>query len=213
MAETKFEEIQSKLQAIDVSKFVEKKDTGKESLTYLSWSFAWGELIKIFPYAAYEIERFGEERLPYLKTSEGYMVFTKVSIEGHTREMWLPVMDEHNRSKKDHPYEVQTRSGKITVNVCDMNDVNKAIMRCLVKNIAMFGLGLNVYQGEDLPNVEDAPIVQKKEKILCEECGREITSRGNYSAEKIIAGSQKAYGKILCFDCSMKAKNNKVENL
>ena len=36
----------------------------------------------------------------------------------------------------------------------DMFDVNKAIMRCLVKNLAMFGLGLYVYAGEDLP--EDA---------------------------------------------------------
>ena len=41
-----------------------------------------------------------------------------------------------------------------TVEAASMFDVNKAIMRCLVKNLAMFGLGLYVYAGEDLP--EDA---------------------------------------------------------
>ena len=76
----------------------------------------------------------------------------------------------------------------------------------------MFGLGLNIYQGDDMPNIDDAPIVAKKEKVFCEECGNEIVAHGKYSAEKIIAGSQKTYGKTLCFDCSMKAKGNKSDN-
>ena len=217
MAETKFEEIQAKLQSIDVSKFVEKKESGKDRngnptfLSYLSWSYAWGELIKVYPTASYEIERFGEERLPYLKSKEGYMVFTKVTIEGHTREMWLSVMDSRNNAMKEEPYVCKTKYSENTVNACDMTDINKTIMRCLVKNIAMFGLGLNIYQGEDLPNVDDAPVVQKKEKVLCEECGKEILAHGAYSAEKIIAGSKRSYGRTLCFDCSMKAKN-KSEN-
>ena len=218
MAETKFEEIQTKLQAINVSQYVEKKESGKDKngkpvyLSYLSWSYAWGELIKVYPTASYEIERFGEERLPFLRTGEGYMVFTKVTIEGHTREMWLSVIDSRNNAMKEEPYTYKTKFGENSVDACDMNDINKTIMRCLVKNISMFGLGLNIYQGDDMPNIDDAPIVAKKEKVFCEECGNEIVAHGNYSAEKIIAGSQKTYGKTLCFDCSMKAKGNKSDN-
>ena len=187
MAEEKiptFEEVQRKLQAIDVSSFTEKKN----GLTYLSWSYAWGELIKVFPYASYEIERFGETKEPFLRTSEGYMVFTKISIQGYTREMWLPVMDNRNQS--------------IKVGQCDMNAINKAIMRCLVKNIAMFGLGLNVYQGEDLPNVEDAPVVKPKEH--CADCGREIEAHGKIDGASIAERTKSTYGRPLCYDCATK---------
>ena len=36
-----------------------------------------------------------------------------------------------------------------------MFDINKTIMRCLVKNLSLFGLGLYIYQGEDMPNDDD----------------------------------------------------------
>lgn len=48
------------LYAIDVSKNVEKKKTGRVELTYLSWAWAWAEVMKCFPDANYKIERFGE---------------------------------------------------------------------------------------------------------------------------------------------------------
>jgi hypothetical protein len=63
------------------------------------------------------------------------MVYTKVTAGGITHEMWLPIMDFKNQAKQNF----------------DMMDVNKAVMRCLVKNFAMFGLGLYIYAGEDLP--------------------------------------------------------------
>ena len=65
--------------------------------------------------------------------------------------MWLPVMDSKNKAMKDTPYEYKTRFGNKSVEQASMFDVNTAIMRCLVKNIAMFGLGLYIYAGEDLP--------------------------------------------------------------
>ena len=52
---------------------------------------------------------------------------------------------------------------KKTVNAADMFDINKAIMRCLVKNIAMFGLGLYIYAGEDLP---EAPNVISDDRFV-----------------------------------------------
>ena len=120
------------LSKINVNNNTEKKG----NLTYLSWAWAWAELMKVYPDASYEIERFDGK--PYLYDSDlGYMVFTKLTVNGETREMWLPVMDNYNRALK---------ADKAT-----MMDINKTIMRCLVKNIGMFGLGLYIYAGKDLP--------------------------------------------------------------
>ena len=82
------------------------------------------------------------------------MVATKVTIQGVTKCMYLPVMDGNNRAMLDHAYEVTTKSGKSVVKPATMFDINKTIMRCLVKNIAVFGLGLTLYAGDDLPDVE-----------------------------------------------------------
>ena len=83
------------------------------------------------------------------------MVFTEVTPgapwnEGPL-EMWLPVMDANNEAMMDHPREVKTKYKTITVQAADMFDINKTIMRCLAKNVAMFGLGFYIYAGEDLP--------------------------------------------------------------
>ena len=82
---------------------------------------------------------------------------TSVTIDDVTHEMWLPVMDGANKSMKDEPYTYQVKeyeNRKWTGNYVDkaveaatMFDINTAIMRCLVKNIAMFGLGLYIYSG------------------------------------------------------------------
>lgn len=129
-------------------------DTISETgLTYLSWCWAWAEVKKAYPDANYEIVKF--DGLPYVFDAKtGYMVYTKVTIEGQTYEMWLPVMDRHNAAMKAEPYEVKTRYKSYTVPAATMFDINKAIMRCLVKNLAMFGLGLYIYAGEDLPETE-----------------------------------------------------------
>ena len=143
------------LDAINVNDYTEVKDTGKAKLTYLSWSKAWEEVKKRFPTATYEIRKFGEKSLPYVyDENTGYMVFTTVTIEGISHEMWLPVMDGKNKAMKSQPYEYKTKYGSGRVDAATMFDVNTAIMRCLTKNLAMFGLGLYIYNGEDLPNME-----------------------------------------------------------
>ena len=86
----------------------------------------------------------------------GYMCYTRVTIKGVTHEMWLPVMDSHNDAMLAEARTVKTRNGEYTVPACTMFDVNKTIMRCLTKNLAMFGLGLYIYAGEDLPADEVA---------------------------------------------------------
>lgn len=139
------------LNAINVNGHTESKN----GLTYLSWAWAWAEVKKVYPDAVYEIEKFNG--IPYAYDPlTGYMVYTKVTIGDVTHEMWLPVMDGNNKAMKAEPYEIQTKYKTITVAPATMFDINKTIMRCLVKNLAMFGLGLYIYAGEDLPEVEDA---------------------------------------------------------
>ena len=75
-------------------------------------------------------------------------------------------MDSKNRAMLKESYEITTKSGKVVVEKATMFDVNKTIMRCLVKNLAMFGLGLYVYAGEDLPETIEEPITSEQiEKI------------------------------------------------
>jgi hypothetical protein len=142
-----FEELNS----LNVNEYTEER----EGLTYLTWSYAIQEVLKKYPSMDYKIKKFGEQQLPYVYDKEtGYMVFTEVTLEGITREMWLPVMDSKNKAMKSEPYTYETKKGPKTVEPATMFDINKTIMRCLVKNLAMFGLGLYIYSGEDLPEVE-----------------------------------------------------------
>lgn len=145
------------LSQINVNGMVDKKQTGGTTLTYLSWASAFQVAKENYPDLEYEIERNPETGMPYwYDPLTGYMVFTKMTIGGQTHEMWLPVMDGTNHAMKAEPYEVQTKYKKFKVPAATMCDINKAIMRCLVKNLSMFGLGLGlyIYRGEDLPEGE-----------------------------------------------------------
>lgn len=146
---------------INVNEHAEKK----EGLTYLSWAWAWAEVLKAHPDATYTVWK-DERNLPYAyDPATGYMVYTTVTIEGITREMWLPVMDSKNKTMKAEAYTYSTKYGNKTVEPATMFDVNKAIMRCLTKNLAMFGLGLYIYAGEDLPDTEDEASATPKQEV------------------------------------------------
>ena len=150
-----------KLSQINVNAMVERKQTGGSTLTYLSWASAFQVAKENYPDIEYVIERNPETGMPYWYDPQtGYMVFTKVTIGGQTHEMWLPVMDGTNHAMKAEPYEVQTKYKKYKVPAATMCDINKAIMRCLVKNLSMFGLGLYIYRGEDLPEGESQNAAQ-----------------------------------------------------
>ena len=159
-----------KLVQLDVSNRTEEKN----GLTYLSWAWAWQEFKLKCPDATYSIKTFHDEtgiEKPYLRDRYGIMVFTSITAKGITYEMWLPVMDGANKAMKDEPYtyKVKTNKGETlekTVAAATMFDINKTIMRCLVKNIAMFGLGLYIYAGEDLPAELDFPIGEKQIEII-----------------------------------------------
>jgi len=136
------------LAGIDVSSKVDEKN----GLTYLPWSQAWGIIKLQDPTASYTVIDY--EGKPYLHDEHlGYMVSTTVTVSGETLSMHLPVMDNSHKAMKSHPYEYTTRYGKKSVAAASMFDINKAIMRCLVKNLALFGLGLGLYTGDDIFSV------------------------------------------------------------
>lgn len=142
------------LNGLNINGHTEKKKVEGKELTYLSWPWAWAEVKKRYPDAHYSIWK-NSDGLPYTEDPmTGYMVFTSVTIDGVTHEMWLPVMNGANRAMKRAQYEYTTKYGKKSVEAATMMDINKTIMRCLVKNLAMFGLGLYIYAGEDLPETE-----------------------------------------------------------
>lgn len=153
------------LSSINVNAYTEKK----KDLTYLSWANAWSETKKAFPNATYSVIEDPITQKPYIYDENlGYMVMTQVVINNEMLEMWLPVMDGANKAMLAQSYTYSTRYGEKTVEAASMFDINKTLMRCLVKNLAMFGLGIYIYAGEDLPEGETTKVVApvKEEPVL-----------------------------------------------
>lgn len=113
------------LNAVNVNEHKSKKG----SFDYLSWSDAWEILLKHYPDATHDM-------LDDVIYSDGTMeVRSSVTVEGRTLKCFLPVIDHRNKAIENP----------------NAFDINKNRMRCLAKNIALFGLGLYIFRGEDLP--------------------------------------------------------------
>jgi hypothetical protein len=184
----------AQLRKISVNERTEKKD----GLTYLSWAWAWDIFKQHCPDATYTIGK-DHMGLPYFESTAGAMVYTEVTVEGVTHEMWLPVMDGKNKAMKAEPYTYMVRDFKTkqqvekTVEAFTMFDVNKTIMRCLVKNLAMFGLAIYIYAGEDLPDVEPEPIDLEPLILAMHEAKTEDDLKTAYvAAIRIVQGNQDA---------------------
>ena len=118
------------LNKVDVSKYVEKK--GK--FNYLSWAYAVRELKKVCPDASWGVVK-AEDGSPFMQTACGYFVEVWVEVEGCRLSQVHPVLDNRNQ-----PIESPNAF-----------HINTSIQRCLAKAIALHGLGLYVFAGEDLP--------------------------------------------------------------
>lgn len=135
------------LSNINVKPKLEKKG----QVDYLSWANAWGMVKQAYPDANYKITEFPEfvqtkngweptgRDVDYRQTSAGVEVETVVTINGESYSSKLFVMDYRNKPVFNPNY----------------FDINKTQQRALVKALAIAGLGLNVYAGEDLPNFVD----------------------------------------------------------
>lgn len=131
MEKLTYQAIWETLSSVDVSGMVEQK----MGLTYLSWAHAWGTLMAHYPQATYEFH-------PHDVDEKGYVeIWCTVTIGECSRSMWLPVMNNRN----------QAIAGP------DARAISDTRMRCLVKCLAMFGLGHRIYCGEDLNPPEAQP--------------------------------------------------------
>lgn len=145
------------LSKININEYTEKVKNGAKENKYLSWAYAWSEFCKVYKNASYKIKKDEKGNCYFGNGDIGYMVYVTVNNgEGLEHEMFLPVMDSLFNVMKDKPYEYTTKYGTKQVEAIDMFYINKSVMRCMVKCIAMFGLGLYIYTGEDLPEVEVA---------------------------------------------------------
>lgn len=173
------------LSAIDVSDHLDVIKMKKgPALSYVSWSWAWSMLQNVYPDTptpvytkfpemilqtkreSYQVTRYGKQytqyrtvvtgheltgrEVPYLNTPTGTMVECTVTIDGHNYTESLYVMDNANNA---------------VINPT-MQQINKTQKRCLVKTLALAGLGLNIYAGEDLPmgDVNQQDKQQQKQK-------------------------------------------------
>jgi len=131
----------SELLKINVNDHVEKKN----GLSYLSWAWAWSEVLKIDPAAHWNAHEYPADGsfVPCMYMRDGSaMVKVTVIIKDVPQTCTLPVMDHRNKA----------------INSPDAFAINTAIVRCLTKAIALHGLGLYIYAGEDLPELDTASL-------------------------------------------------------
>ena len=150
----------------------------KGKFVYLSWAHAVEQLCLLFPSATWNVHLFGlENKKPFMKTDEGYFVKTSVVVEGLEKSHVHPILDNYNKPI-DNP---------------NSFEINRSIMRCLAKVIAMHGLGLSLFYGEDLPTNTREEIAEKlkltdaEKELLLEkseeaECRNVVEERLNSNA-------------------------------
>lgn len=189
MADEKKKSVFETLSAVDVSKHVEVIKMKKgPALSYVSWSWAWNFVKSIYPdtptpkftkykemalttaqepykvkYGNQEYTKYRtvvkraeliDREVPYLTTMTGTMVECTITIEGEPYTESLYVMDNNNNA---------------VINPT-MKEINKTQKRCLVKTLALAGLGLSIYAGEDLPmadinEADKEQAAQRKEQV------------------------------------------------
>jgi len=129
---------------------IKDKTDKKGKFDYLSWATAWNILKSEYPYAQRKVYECQETGLNFF--TDGKTAYVKVGITIYEMEHidYLPVMDYRNNS--------------IPIEKVTSMDVNTAIQRSTAKAIAMHGLGLSLWIGEDTIEVVKAPVKQKISK-------------------------------------------------
>lgn len=162
----------AELRKINVNDFTEKKG----QLTYLSWTWAVDQLLMQDQQAVWE---FPEPKV----YNDTMMVFCNVTALGKTMRMQLPVMDNRNAA----------------ITNPDARKISDATMRCLAKCIACFGIGLYIFAGEDLPQIDldvDAILIdlgKAKDKAALTVAYKKAMNdcKGTKSAEELVIARAK----------------------
>lgn len=121
------------LRKINVNEHTEKK--GK--FTYLSWAWAVDQLLQADQMATWEYQS-------PMQFGDTLMVFCSVTAFGKTMTAQLPVLNAQNKA----------------ISNPDAFAVNTAMQRCLAKAIALHGIGLYIYAGEDIPTEEPVDLTE-----------------------------------------------------
>lgn len=176
-------EIFDELYGININPHIEQDYKG---LSYLSWATAYKLAMDKDPAMNYEIVQ-DNDGMPFFSRGDVHIVKTKVTMFGETKEMFLPIMDnKHNAVTKPNS-----------------RQVNDNIMRCLAKNIAMFGIGLPLYVGEDLAQFKDdkkKTDEAERKKNAIEEITKLANTEDLYNEVLDIAAK---FGKNSLLDCTL----------
>lgn len=135
---------------LDVGAHIEKKN----GLSYLSWAWAWDQALRADPNANFHVESWTDDKgvtKCWMDVNGTAMVWVRVVLFGKSMTCMLPVMDHRNKPIQNP----------------DAFQMNTAIMRCMTKALALHGLGLYIYAGEDLPEqvrVDDADTKEHKKE-------------------------------------------------
>lgn len=129
----------NELRLINVNEHTERK--GK--FIYLSWTWAVDQLLQNDPAATWT---FGDP----VYFNESVMVFCTVNAFGKSMTCQMPVLNNMNKA----------------ISNPNAMDVNTAMMRCLTKCISLFGIGLYIYAGEDLPDEPEVDLTAETDKWL-----------------------------------------------
>lgn len=136
---------------LDLTGKIEKDYKG---LNYISWANAYKLAMEQDPQMTFEVLE-DADGFPLFSKGDCHIVKTAVTMFGETKKMFLPVMDNRHNAVA----EPNTRQ------------ISDSIMRCLVKNIALFGIGLSLYTGEDLEQFKTPEQLMKEaeDKIRTED--------------------------------------------
>lgn len=170
----------TKLNRINVSEHIEKKG----QFSYLSWPYAVAQLRQADPTATWTVLRF--DGLPYQKTEAGCFVEVAVTVQGVTLSQIHPVLDA-----KNEPVERPNAF-----------DINTSIQRCLVKAIALHGLGLYIYAGEDLPEggrTGDTPHAKPTAAVSALPAGKPASAAQLRYIERLVEETGSELTKVLAF--------------
>lgn len=140
------------LLSLDVNKHVEKK----QNLNYLSWAWAWDQALRADPNATFQVSTWTKDDgtvIPYMEINGTCMVWVTVKMFDQHKTCMLPVMNARNEPITLAGRSFKDKYGNEKIEKIDSFNVNTAIMRCMTKCLALFGLGLYIYAGEDLPEV------------------------------------------------------------
>ena len=152
-----------KFASLDLSEY----ESQKNNLDYLPWAVVWEELKKVYPTAKkidypQVMDEFGNTRFWHDDGKSGW-VELGIEIEGHEEKLQLAVMNHANKA--------------IPADEITSVEANKTYMRCLVKVLALHGIGLYLYRKEDVP------VAVKELEDLRAVCLKLITDKSKLSAD------------------------------